>query len=359
MHILFHVQHLLGIGHVKRAAALVRGMRRAGIDVTVLSGGVPVSGIAYEADLVQLPPARATDATFKTIVDGDGRLIDDAFKERRRRLVLETLSRVQPDVILVETFPFGRRAFRPELMALLGSGRPAVVSLRDVVVPKDAQRTAEAVALVRAHVAAVLVHGDPALVRLEESFPAAGRISDRIRYTGYVHEAPPDRETPSGEVVVSAGGGAVGGLLLRTAVAARPMTRYRDVPWRIISGPNLPAQELTGLAAEGVLVERFRDDLPNLLRACAVSVSQAGYNTVLDLIWARPKAVLVPFAAPGETEQALRASRLGCTIVPEGELSPARLAEAIDAARPPTVRVRLDGADRTAEILNHMFNRAA
>jgi predicted glycosyltransferase len=287
-------------------------------------------------------------------------------------MVLDALTRAAPDLVLIESFPFGRRAFRQELMPLLESGLPVAVSLRDIVVAKDAARTAEAAALVRRHVAAVLVHGDPRLVRLEESFPAAKEIADRVHYTGYVYEPPEERvdgrdkpghdeksaaeeEAREREVVVSAGGGAVGGALLRAALAARPLTRYRDHPWRLLAGPNLPAAELDVLEGRGATVERFRGDFPHLLRRCAVSVSQAGYNTVLDLLWARPPCVLVPFAAPGETEQALRAARLGCPVVAEATLTPAGLAAAIDGALPPRVEVALDGARRSVGVLRHMF----
>jgi predicted glycosyltransferase len=355
MRLLFHIQHLLGIGHVKRAAALVRAFRRAGIEVTTLSGGHPVPGVAFEGALVQLPPVRATDASFRTLVDAEGGPFDDALKMRRRALVLDTLARVAPDLVLIESFPFGRRAFRQELMPLLECGRRVAVSLRDIVVAKDAARTAEAAALVRRHVAAVLVHGDPGFVRLEESFPAAAEIADRVHYTGYVYEAPAAGSAPGHEVVVSAGGGAVGADLLRAALEARPFTRYRDHRWRLLTGPNLPEAEIAALEGRGATVERFRGDFPRLLRRCAVSVSQAGYNTVLDLLWARPPCVVVPFATAGETEQALRAARLGCPIVEEAALTPARLAAAIDVARPPRVEVALDGAERSAAVLNGMF----
>src|SRR5689334_20330 len=138
-------------------------------------------------------------------------------------------------------------------MPLLESGRKVAVSLRDIVVAKDTARTAEAAALVRRHVDLVLVHGDPRLVRLEESFPATPEIADRVRYTGYVYEAPDKPDLPrhadkgssdqGREVIVSAGGGAVGAALLRTALEARPLTRYRNHPWRLLAGPNLPEAE--------------------------------------------------------------------------------------------------------------------
>ena len=42
--LLFYVQHLLGIGHLKRATTLARSMNSVGFDITLVSGGkfVPV-----------------------------------------------------------------------------------------------------------------------------------------------------------------------------------------------------------------------------------------------------------------------------------------------------------------------------
>ncbi len=42
--VLFYVQHLLGIGHLKRATTLARAMNDLGLKVTLVSGGdfVPV-----------------------------------------------------------------------------------------------------------------------------------------------------------------------------------------------------------------------------------------------------------------------------------------------------------------------------
>src|SRR5258708_37363488 len=83
--ILFHVQHLLGIGHWRRAAALARAMQQAGLEVTILSGGpAEAAAVAEPYAIVQLPPARAEDASFTTIVDAAGRPIDDAFRAERR-----------------------------------------------------------------------------------------------------------------------------------------------------------------------------------------------------------------------------------------------------------------------------------
>ena len=44
MKVMFYVQHLLGIGHLVRASRIATALADAGHDVTVISGGMPVSG---------------------------------------------------------------------------------------------------------------------------------------------------------------------------------------------------------------------------------------------------------------------------------------------------------------------------
>lgn len=377
--VLFHVQHLLGIGHAKRGAMLARAMEREGLAVTVLSGGEPVAVDWGGAEIVQLPPARALDTGFKRIVDEAGHPLDAAFHARRREQALATLRRVAPAALLVESYPFGRRAFRVELDALIAAARergiPVLVSIRDILVAKrDPRRIAEIVRRVLTDVDAVLVHGDRTLVPLEASFPAAGEIAAKVIYTGYVAEPPPeDRgEAGRGEVIVSAGGGAVGAPLLRAALAARPLTSAADRVWRLIAGPNLPDDDYAALAraaGPGVALERFRADFPALLGRCHLSLSQAGYNTILDLLQARARAVVVPFAEGSETEQMLRARILAgrglLEVVDARELAGpeagARLAAAIERAlaapRPAIGALSLDGGGRTArEILRFAAN---
>jgi len=348
--IFFYVQHLLGIGHLRRAAAIARGLAREGFAVAFVSGGEPPPGLDLGgAEIRQLPPARAGDPGFASIVDAGGRPIDDAWRAQRRQALLEAFADAAPDIVLIELYPFGRRPFRFELQPLLAAAaarqpRPAVAcSVRDILVDRnDPQREAEIIAIIRRSFDRVLVHGDPRLVPFEATFPGAREIADRLRYTGYVvNEAPAGARSAAGEgeILVSAGGGAVGAPLLWAALAARPLTRVAEKPWRLITGPNLGGAEferLTAAAPRGVAVERFRDDFQALLRNCHVSVSQAGYNTVMELLVARTRAVVVPFAEGNETEQPLRSRLLAerglLTVVEPASLTPASLAAGIDVA---------------------------
>src|SRR5438477_1616917 len=149
MTVFFYVQHLLGIGHLKRAATLARALRDARFGVVLASGGVPVPSIPVD---VQLPPASAADITFKTLVDDAGQPIDDAWKRRRAGALLDAWRAARADVLLIELFPFGRRQMRFELLPLLEDAqrlkpRPLVVcSVRDMIQSRP-EREAETLRL--------------------------------------------------------------------------------------------------------------------------------------------------------------------------------------------------------------------
>jgi predicted glycosyltransferase len=210
------------------------------------------------------------------------------------------------------------------------------------------------------------VHGDPALIPFEETFPLAPRIGDRLRYTGYVVEeraqAHPTARHARTEVVVSAGGGAVSETLFRAAIAARPLTRLADRTWRVLCGHALPDETFRALSREapaGVVVERARPDFIELLRGAVLSISQGGYNTVMEVLATGTRAVIVPYAGGLETEQTLRgrllAKRGALSLVDEKHLSPQAIAAAAEAAlaRPPPAPHGLDvgGAAATAAII--------
>ena len=366
MKVFFYVQHLLGIGHLRRAATLAQALERAGFEVTLASGGKPVEGYR----VLQLPPA-SSDPDFKHLLDEHGNPVDDAWKRRRREALLAAYAEAAPDVLLIELFPFGRRQMRFELLPLLNEARASaprpliVCSVRDLIQAKPS-REQEIVECFEHYYDRVLVHGDPRVAGFERSFGAAARLAGKLHYTGYVvQDLPPEdsntpRDAGAGEVLVSAGGGAVGQRLLETAIAARPLSSLRERTWRVLAGIN--AEDFAGLQARaraGVIVERFRNDFMLRLQNCVLSVSQAGYNTVLETLQAGARAVLVPFAGGAESEQTLRATLLAerglLQVVAEAALTPETLAAAIDRAaarpRPPPGAIDLGGARRSAELL--------
>ena len=376
--VFFYVQHLLGVGHVRRASVLARALAREGLDVTVALGGPHVPDIDFTGCArVPLPAAHVADETFRPVLDDDDRPIDDAWRERRTTRLLNAFEACAPHVVLIELFPFGRLQFRFELLPLLAAARVAperprvVCSLRDVVVRReDAAKNALMVNLAERWFDRILVHGDPRLLPLAASLPEAAVLGERLVYTGYVVAEAADPPPPGtecvgrDEVIVSAGGGIVGEPLLHAAIAARPLTSLADRPWRLLTGPNLPMPALDRLRAllpPGMILDRWRPDLPRLLERCRLSISQAGYNTVMDLLRAGTPAVVVPFAAGRETEQRLRAEALAAkgllVSLDPAALSPESLAAGLERALTlPRVRVEIDmnGAATSARLIRDL-----
>jgi len=371
--IFFYVQHLLGIGHIARASRIANALVKDGFDVTVVTGGLPVPGFPGEGvKTVALPAVVASNVGFSGLADADGRAADKDFLDARRDRLLDAFHAARPDVVIIEAFPFGRRQMRFELLPLLDAiekadPRPKLLSsVRDILQEnRKAGRDEETVALVKTHFDAVLVHGDPGFIRLEDTFPLTPEIADRLRYTGLVAPPPAPAPTETFDLIASAGGGAVGAELIRAAKEAAAILPA-DLRWLLISGPNLPEADFTALSQDApanVTLVRFRKDFPSLLRGAKVSISQAGYNTVGDLLRTECRAILIPFVADGETEQTVRAERLQALdlaeILPEKGLTAGHVKEAVEKAlaapRRGPVSLDLDGAEKTAGIIRSMI----
>jgi predicted glycosyltransferase len=368
LRVLFYVQHLLGIGHLARASRIASALVDDGFDVTVLTGGPPVAGfLPASVKTLALPPVAAGDRGFSGLVDLEGIPVDDAFRERRRNMLLEAFHALRPDVVILEAFPFGRRQMRFELLPLLEAidrttPKPLLAtSVRDILQERAKPgRNEETASLVNRYFDLVMVHGDPAFSRLEDTFTLAGAIGHKVAYTGLVAAPRPAGAAQNFDVLISAGGGAAGADLVRAAVGAARLSNVKR--WCLITGPNLPRDEFESALADappGLSVFRFREDFASLLTGAGLSVSQAGYNTICDILRAGCRSLLIPFAAGGETEQTVRASRLEglglATVLAEADITPAGLAAAIRQAlsgpKPPQHVLDLDGAHRSAALL--------
>lgn len=367
---LIWAQSLLGSGHLRRAMLLADALAAEGVEVVLANGGLPGPWpAAAGVRVVQLPTLISRDNTFSGLVDRAGRAPDDRLWAERRRILHELLD-AEPHALVTEMFPFGRRAFRAELFPLLErcrarGPRPVVAaSVRDILVTKpDPVRYGWMVETSREHYDRVLVHGDERLMPFAASFPAAAELGHRVVHTGFVHvghEPGAEAEVPA--VVVSAGGGAVGERLLRAALDARPRSRFARDPWLLVGGHNLAADRLALLRRAlppGCNLVGHHPGLADLMGRSEVSVSQAGYNTVVEGLAGGARMVLVPFAAGVEDEQEQRAHRLVALglaeRVGEVEVDGAGLTAAIDRIasrpRPDPGRWSFDGAARAARLL--------
>jgi predicted glycosyltransferase len=334
--------------------------------------------------MVSLPPLGMT--VTGTLVSHDRRRSAQRALELRRERMLALHAELRPDVLFVELFPFGRRKFAGELLPLLeaarGAGALTVCSLRDILVGSRSNQAGfdeRASVTANALFDAILVHADPRFARLEESFRPQTPLRVPVHYTGFVmpgsaqiQAIAPSPDIPARpRVVVSAGGGAYGGALMAAAAEAHRLELAADgIDVRLVTGPFLAAEQRTALRGAarrqpGLDVRRSVPDLGAELATAAASVSQCGYNTMLDLLRTGVPALVVPFAEGREDEQTRRAERLerlgALRVLPADRLDGRTLAAAIRellAFRPEPVDLDLDGARTTALLVGNLLARA-
>jgi predicted glycosyltransferase len=372
--LLFYCQHSLGLGHLVRSLALARALT-AHFRVVFLNGGPLPDGLPLPlgVKIVNLPPSGF--GRDMRLVRREARgTVDDA-EAPRKRIILDTFTALRPAAVLIEMFPFGRKKFAPEFLRLLRRARnseaptPVVAcSLRDILADRAQSHGDLVVERANSYFDAILVHSDPAFARMEETFHRQSALRVPVHYTGFVssgrviHPTPASRRTR--RVIVSAGGGLVGGPLLRAAIEAYSLVvKSEHLEMKLIAGPFLPEvswRELRTLARgkKGLFLKRSVPNLCSELASASASISQCGYNTALDLLRSRVPALVVPFAQGRENEQLNRARRLeslgALRVLPEDELNPQRLAEEIRALlrfKPRSGNLNLDGARNSAQIM--------
>lgn len=363
MRVMIVTTHLRGAGHLARSFALAEGVRAAGGAACVVNGGAP----GFDAKATQIPPLRSDGINYKRLLTLDGDPVDAAYMRGRAAALRQALDAFAPDALITELFPFGRRVLADEFEALLAFARPRVrqvfASVRDILEPPSKPaRMVETERRLLQWYDGVLVHADPAVVRLEDHWPITPVMAPLLRYTGYV--APPAQAAAgdgAGEILVSAGTGPTGDALFRAAVAAAHLNKGRR--WRLLVGGHDARIRIAALTRQAagapVIVESLRSDFRALLAQAAVFIGQCGYNTALDVLTAGAPAVWTPFVGSGEIEQTARAqalaARFGHQIVALESAAPAALSAAIAASiaqpRGSAAGLRLDGAAEAARLI--------
>ncbi|MDC0336174.1 hypothetical protein OAN24_04705 [Pseudodesulfovibrio sp.] len=332
MRIVFYCQHVLGVGHVFRSLEIIKGLKDH--EVIMVTGGAEVDfDPPAHMTHIQLPGLMMTP-DFKEFIPLEEGVTDvEDVLTRRLKQFKEIMKEYRPDVFLVELFPFGRKKFRFELLPILeGVGFntwgqcKAVCSVRDILVEKeDMQRQVWRVhQMLNPNFDAVLVHSDPKLVTLDETFPGVDGIKPPVHYTGYVARKPKpgagDRlreelglgETPL--ITLSVGGGHIGANLLQGALKASPILQETHPHTLcVFTGPYATEEAFAEYQAmtadqDWITVKRFTKRFPDYLDAANLSISLGGYNTTMNLLATGTYGLMYPFLQ--NREQRMRTTRL-------------------------------------------------
>ncbi len=250
-------------------------------------------------------------------------------------------------------------------------------SLRDILVTrKDQPEYEERVCkTVNRFYDLILVHGDPKLQQLGETFRRSSDLLCPVRYTGYVVQQQPKaiettatirsrNDLPT--IVVSNGGGqpVSGHLFLENCLlAAEILQTILPLRFEFFAGPFMEEQafqRLEHIASRIPSVDfaRYTPNLSARMRCADLSISMAGYNTVMDILSTGVRALVSPFVGGGDQEQTVRAQKMAemgvLTVLTQEELDPSRLVDAIlGALRREAVRIEFNdqGAKNSNRIL--------
>lgn len=384
MKIFVYCQHVLGIGHLFRSLEICKAL--SAHQVVLITGGPPMAvDLPKHVRSVHLPELQM-DSGFKGLLSSDQQLSVAQIIERRKQDLFALFEAEKPDIFLVELYPFGRKAFRLELDPILeaiSEKRVApcrvICSVRDILVEKEDQRRHEDRALktLNQFFDAVLVHSDPKLIKLEETFFRSDDLKIPIVYTGFIAQPCPTgaRKKTRAQlglddkqklIIASAGSGSVGSVLLETVVKA-----FQQLPdsngncLRVYTGPYIPEEDFESLrcqASKRVFVGRFNTEFLPYLAAADLSVSMAGYNTSMNILATRVRALVWPFSQ--NQEQVMRADKLAAigalNVINQQDLTPQRLGQLMDRSlaqnSSTSFDVDLDGANHTARWLERLVS---
>ena len=395
MLIMLYSHDSYGLGHIRRtleiASQLVKDIQD--VSVVVLTGSM-------QAHTYALPP-RTEYIKLPTITKNkEGRYsslslphsIDIAI-ELRQRIILESLCMLKPDIFLVDKSPAGIKgellpalrhckAFLPQTKLVLG--------MRDIEDdPKHVSKewtNSGVIPLLEHTYDAILLYGTRALYDPVREYGLSSHIEQKLVSCGYIgrHQSSPEIDQIKRElglrtnrfILVSPGGGDDGYAIVATYVRMlreniRPGSHEFDS--LIVTGPLMcpkKRQALKEAACEDLALQviDFTPHLYDYLRAADLVVSMGGYNTVVEILTANQRGIIVPRVHP-RLEQCIRAERLAATglldMIHPTMLTPDNLFTAVMQSlqrprppRPQDIGVPLNGALNVVQAIRHLFQES-
>ncbi|HMS84451.1 MAG TPA: glycosyltransferase, partial [Nitrospira sp.] len=310
--------------------------------------------------------------------------------ELRQRIIWDSLCMLKPDMFLVDKSPAGIKgellpalrhckSFLPETKLVLG--------MRDI--EDDPRHVAEewnksgVIPLLEHTYDAIFLYGTPSLYDPVQEYRLSPLIEQKLIPCGYIgrsqgasQKAPIRHELglrTDRFVLVTPGGGDDGFAIVDTHLR---MLREKIQPGRhefdslIVTGPLMCSEKRRVLkqAADEDLALTVIDFTPHLydyLRAADLIVSMGGYNTVVEILSANQRGIIVPRVYP-RLEQCIRAERLAAkgllTMIHPTELTPDSLfrsiTQSLQGPRPPRsqdIGIPLNGAVTVSKAVKQLF----
>lgn len=381
-----------GLGHVRRSLEIAKRLSHdlPQASFCLLTGSMQAHAypLPERLDYIKLP------AISK---DSEGRYCScvlprsvEITLDLRKRIILETVRTLEPDLILVDKSAAGVKGELLPGLSYIKSELPGtkiVLGMRDIeddAAKVRADWTREGIyPLLRDVYDAIALYGSRSLYDPVKEYGLSSEVEEKLFSCGYVHRSQPlipreklrqQLQMRTGRlVVVTVGGGADGSALIEAYLAMLRSKLNRSRPEfdsLVITGPlmktgtafseDLHSRELA------LTTLRFTPDLFSYLNAADLVVSMGGYNSVVEILSLNQRAIVVPRVKPRE-EQLIRTERLAARnlvrMIHPKKLTPDQLfrqiSESLESERPPRPQqagVDMNGAANASRAIRRFLS---
>ena len=351
--ILMYSHDTFGLGHLRRCRAIAHAIveRFKGVNVIIISGSQIAGAFDFRArvDFVKIPSViKLYNGEYSSV----GEYIDvEDILEMRKLIIQRTAEVFAPDIFIVDKEPLGLKGeLLPTLEMFKDSNTKTVLGLRDVMDASHLLEKEWSKRNVLEKIAElydnIWVYGPQSFWNPLEGLDVPKVVNERLTYTGFLERDVPAQPVndavapylPEKYILVTAGGGGDGSVLMEQVLAAREHDRKVDFPIVMVLGPFMKTDNRARIRnrAAGLsnfIVLDFETRMEVLLKNAVAVVGMCGYNTFCEVLSFDRKALFVPRTTPRQ-EQYIRASRareLGLCdmLTPEEASVPRALADAL------------------------------
>jgi predicted glycosyltransferase len=349
--ILMYSHDTFGLGHLRRCRAIAHAIvdHYKGVNVIIISGSQIAGAFDFRArvDFVKIPSViKLYNGEYNSI--GEYIELDDIL--RMRKLIIQrTAESFEPDLLIVDKEPLGLKGeLEPTLKMLKESSTKMVLGLRDVMdSPVNLQKEwsrKQVLPKMQDYYNRIWVYGPQRFWNPLGGLELPDGMEERLRYVGWL-----DRELssvpaadahflPDRYILVTAGGGGDGSVMMEQVLAAREHDWQNDFPIVMVLGPFMKTENrerirLRASRLANVTVIDFETRLEALVSRAVGVLGMCGYNTFCEVLSFDRKALFLPRMHPRQ-EQYIRASRareigLCAMLTPEEAAIPALMAHAL------------------------------
>jgi predicted glycosyltransferase len=333
--LLFYFTHKESLGHTTRTLSIIHSLLKRykkEIEITVFQAGKPQRFLKRPrgSRWFDLPRPYYSKDSFKK---NDLYQNIPLYANLRSNYMLDKLKIIDPDIFITEFFPFGREDCRFELVPVLrflksrkkriyaSIGYPYIVRSNFKILLHHCDFYDKFFIHTPQHHEFKYFLDGIDNGNLKNIYLRTFRhIKTRVTYTGYVlpfnvgeRKAPGNARDPhkaKGQkwIIVSRGGGGRYPKIITSAILAAKKLQLKNFRFLIVSGPSTSSRQMTFFRnfikekdVRNVTLLKYIDNLPAYIKESDVSVSMAGYNTSVQLLYFRKPAVLIPSRVDPET----------------------------------------------------------